>query len=72
MERIKLCLNASEVSNSIGLSLSEVRKLTCSGEIPHIRVGRRILYPVTEIENWLRQKTVSTTSTSKGGNDIEP
>lgn len=53
----KLCLNAAEVSNLSGVSLSLIRKLTRSGEIPHIRVGRRILYPVTALENWLSQNT---------------
>lgn len=72
MNKDKLCLNASEVSDSTDLSLSMVRKLTRSGEIPHIRVGRRILYPVNEIESWLKQNTITTISTSKGGDDIEP
>lgn len=67
MERIKLCLNAYEVSNSIGLSLSMVRKLTCRGEIPHIRVGRRILYPAYAIDDWLRTCTIKATAQQNGG-----
>lgn len=72
MSENKICITAVDLSEKMGLSLSTIRKITKKGKIPYIRVGRRILYPVTEIENWLRQKTVSTTSTSKGGNDIEP
>lgn len=72
MNESKLCISASEVSKQIGISISMVRKLTRSGEIPHIKVGRRILYPTYAIDNWLRQKTDSTTSTSKGGDGIEP
>lgn len=72
MNKEKLCLNASDVSDFTGLSLSMVRKLTHRGEIPHIRVGRRILYPTYAIDNWLRQKTTSITPTTKGGDNIEP
>lgn len=53
MTNAKLCLSAAEVSERTGLSLSSVRKLTRSGKIPHIKVGRRVLYPVTALEEWL-------------------
>ena len=53
MTSTKLCLSAAEVSERTGLSLSSVRKLTRSGMIPHIKVGRRVLYPVTALEEWL-------------------
>lgn len=68
----KLCLSAVEISEKTGLSISMIRKLTRSSEIPHIRVGRRILYPANEIENWLKQNTITTISTTKGGDVIEP
>lgn len=67
MNKDKLCLNAYEVSNSIGLSLSMVRKLTHSGEIPHIKVGHRILYPAYAIDDWLRTHTIQTTAQQNGG-----
>lgn len=58
MEKKKLCLTAVELSEMTGLSLSMVRKLTRCGEIPHIKIGRRILYPVEVINNWLTENTV--------------
>ena len=61
MNKDKLCLNAAEVSEKTDLSLSMVRKLTRIGMIPHIRVGRRILYPVSGIEDWLAQNTIIST-----------
>ena len=57
MKKNRLCLSASEVSEQTGVSLSLVRKLTRSGEIPHIKVGRRILYPVSGIDDWLESRT---------------
>ncbi|HRU98008.1 MAG TPA: helix-turn-helix domain-containing protein [Ruminococcus sp.] len=70
MKDSKLCLSATDISGNTGLSLSTIRKLTRSGEIPHIRVGRRILYPVAEIEEWLRSQTVGITPPSKESDTI--
>lgn len=61
------CYCAKEVAEVIGLSVSTVRKLTREGELPHIRVGRRILYPVTAIHEWLLTKTIGSTAPEKGG-----
>lgn len=67
MNKEKLCLNASDVSDFTCLSLSMIRKLTRNGEIPHIKVGRRILYPVYAINDWLRTHTIQTTAQQNGG-----
>ena len=53
MEQKKLCLNAWELSLQTGLSLSFIRKLTREGKLPYLRVGRRILYPISSVEEWL-------------------
>lgn len=53
MDQAKLCLNAHELSLQTGLSLSTIRKLTREDKIPYLRVGRRILYPITGVEKWL-------------------
>ena len=58
MNKTTLCLSAADVSERTGLSLSTIRKLTRDGKIPHVRVGRRILYPLTGIEDWLKICTV--------------
>lgn len=67
MNKAKLCLSAAEVSDRTGLSVSTIRKMTRSGKIPHIRCGRRIIYPVSGIEDWLAQNTTGITAPSKGG-----
>lgn len=67
MEKKKLCLSAAEVSNQTGISLSLVRKLTRSGEIPHIRVGRRIIYPAESLAEWLTRNTVGGNFPDKEG-----
>lgn len=67
MNESKLCISASEISKKMGLSLSMIRKLTRSGKIPHIKVGRRILYPAYAIDDWLRTHTIQTTAQQNGG-----
>ena len=63
MEQEKLCFNAFELAMRTGLSVSFIRKMTREGRIPYLRVGRRILYPISEIEKWL------VTSISDEGNE---
>lgn len=65
MDKTTLCFNAAEVSEQTGISISLVRKLTRSGEIPHIRVGRRILYPAEALAEWLTQQTVGGLASEK-------
>ncbi len=63
-----ICYSAREVAKATGLSLSTVRKLTRSGEIPHVKVGRRIIYPVTAIHEWLLTNSIGTT---ENGGEID-
>lgn len=65
MNKAKLCLSAAEFSEMTGISLSLVRKLTRCCKIPHLRVGRRILYPVTGIEDWLTKSIIGLTAPEK-------
>lgn len=67
MNEYKFCLSAVKVADRTGLSLSTIRKLTRCGEIPHIRVGRRILYPAEALAEWLSEKTIGGTTIKKDG-----
>ena len=67
MDDAKLCLSIVEVSNRTGLSVSTIRKLTRCGEIPHIKVGRRILYSLTGINDWLAQNTTCLIASDESG-----
>lgn len=63
----RLCINAFQVSEVTGLSLSTIRKLTRSGKIPHVRVGRRIMYSLPSITDWINQNTIGIIAPSKDG-----
>ena len=63
-----ICYTAKEIAQITGLSISTVRKLTRNGDLPHVKVGRRIVYPVTAIHEWLFANTIGNASPKKDGN----
>lgn len=58
----RLAVSVSEAAESIGVSERFVWKLMQRGEMPHRRVGRRVLIPVDRLREWLVQDAVSTTN----------
>ena len=68
MAKPLICYSASEIARITGLSISTIRKLTRKGELPHVKVGRRIVYPVTAIHEWLFANTIGNASPEKDGN----
>lgn len=42
-----------------GLGETTFRELIRCGEIPHIRVGRRVLVPRTALQSWLDLRTIA-------------
>ena len=48
-----VCVTAPVIAKCTGLSLSTIRKLTRNGKIPHVKIGRRIIYPVSAVNDWL-------------------
>ena len=53
----RLAYSLDEFAEATGLSKRMLWELTNRNEIPHRRVGRRILYPVRLIETWLEEKS---------------
>tara|TARA_Y100000310_G_C20004888_1_gene500216 strand:+ start:165 stop:347 length:183 start_codon:yes stop_codon:yes gene_type:complete len=47
-----LLLGLKEASELLGIGKATVRDLVRSGELPHIRIGKRILIPVTALKLW--------------------
>ena len=54
----RFALNAGELCQRIGLSKWTVYRLVAEKKIPHVKVGRRVLFPVRAIEKWLEESTV--------------
>jgi excisionase family DNA binding protein len=49
----KLLLSPSEVANALGLGCPKVRWLISRGELPSIRIGRRVRVPVVGLRRWV-------------------
>ena len=56
-----LALRPQEAANALRISPRKLWSMTASGEIPHIRLGRCVRYPVDDLQRWIDQQT-------KGGN----
>lgn len=51
-----LAVGASEAERILGFGSRKLWSLTASGEIPHVRVGRRVLYRVEALREWLAER----------------
>jgi excisionase family DNA binding protein len=49
----RLGLRPKEAARALGIGERLLWELTNRGEIPHARLGRCVVYPVTELEKWL-------------------
>jgi excisionase family DNA binding protein len=52
-----LAVNAAEAAKMLGISPRLLWTMTNMNEIPHVRLGRRILYQVSALERWLSDRT---------------
>ncbi|MBX3353968.1 MAG: helix-turn-helix domain-containing protein [Phycisphaeraceae bacterium] len=41
----------------LGISERLLWTLTNAGEVPHIRLGARVLYPVKALNEWIEERT---------------
>ena len=49
----RLALRPKEAAAALGIGERKLYELTKAGEIPHVRLGGRILYPVGLLTRWL-------------------
>lgn len=52
----KLTVSAKEAAVMLGISPRTLWGLTNASQVPHVKVGRRVLYPVEALEEWVRQR----------------
>lgn len=59
-------LRTADVAELLGISLSQVRKLTAQpGGIPHIRLGRNLVrYPESALNRWLADNAKPATASA--------
>ncbi|MBR1529930.1 MAG: helix-turn-helix domain-containing protein [Oscillospiraceae bacterium] len=52
------CISPTEAAKLIGIGRTKFYALLKENQIPHIRIGHRILIPVKELENWIHQQII--------------
>jgi len=53
---VALALRPREAARALGVCGKTLWSWTKAGIVPHVRIGKAILYPVAELEAWLRQQ----------------
>lgn len=52
-----LALRPREAAKALGVSERTLWTLTKRGEIPHLRLGRAVIYPVETLKLWLARQS---------------
>ena len=58
----RLSLRAPEAAEALGISQRTLAEWMKAGDIPHIRRGGVILYPLRELADWLTKQTTVTST----------
>lgn len=51
-------IDAKIAANVLSISISTLRKRTKSGQIPHVRMGRRVFYSLPQLKNMVDRQFV--------------
>jgi len=51
-----LALRPPEAARALGISERLLWDMTKRGEIPHLRLGRAVVYPVAALDRWLAER----------------
>jgi excisionase family DNA binding protein len=57
----RLALRPREAARALGISDRLLWTWTNQGLIPHTRIGRRVIYPVAQLESWLEKQAQANT-----------
>lgn len=52
-----LALRPREAARALGIGERKLWSMTNAGELPHARIGRAVVYPVRELQEWLSDRT---------------
>jgi len=61
-----LALRPREAAKALGVSERLLWDWTHHGDVPHVRIGRTILYPVDALRDWLKRQA----ELAKGGENV--
>ena len=51
-----LLLNAKQAAEALAISARKLWGMTASGEIPYLKIGKSVRYPVDDLKAWIDEK----------------
>ena len=63
---VPLALRPREAAKALGIGERLLWSKTNAGEIPHLRVGRAIIYPVDLLRDWMAEQASKPAKSRKG------
>lgn len=51
-----LLLTPQRAAEALAISPRKLWELTASGEVPHVRLGRCVRYPVDDLQRWIDEQ----------------
>ena len=63
---VSLGLRPREAAKALGIGERLLWSKTNAGEIPHLRIGRVIIYPVGMLRDWMAEQVAKSTKPPKG------
>ena len=57
-ETPRLLIGAREAAKALAISERTLWELTNSGDVPHVRIGRRVLYDPDDLRAWIDPRKV--------------
>jgi excisionase family DNA binding protein len=61
IENIPLCVSRAAAARLLGVGLSSLKELLARRELVELRVGRRSLVPLSEIDRFVRERVAAAT-----------
>jgi excisionase family DNA binding protein len=58
-DQIPLALRQPQAAQLLGISTKTLQRMTQTHNVPHIRLGRALLYPVEGLRRWLDEQSAS-------------
>lgn len=58
-----ILVGIDDAARLLGVSSRTVWTMTNAGELPHLRIGRRVLYPLADLHRWVAERTSGGAST---------
>ena len=63
---VSLGLRPREAAKALGIGERLLWSMTNAGEIPHLRIGRAIVYPVDMLRDWMAEQATKSAKSQKG------